>query len=83
MSNILVFPTVTPDMRIGYMAAATAKDTRLTRREYLDKAKNTLTKYDYEGLLLAIMDPEYYGNSDDLIRRAADDYYELPNSRME
>ena len=34
-------------------------------------------------LLLAIMDPEYYGDSDDLIRRAADDYYDLPNSRME
>jgi hypothetical protein len=81
MSNILPFPTITPDMRVGY--SATALDTRITRREYLDKAKNTLTKEDYDGLLLAIMDPEYYGNSDDLIRRAADDYYELPNSRME
>jgi hypothetical protein len=81
MSNILPFPTITPDMRVGY--TATALDTRITRREYLDKAKNTLTKEDYDGLLLAIMDPEYYGDSDDLIRRAADDYYELPNSRME
>lgn len=81
MSNILVFPTVTPDMRIGYTAAAI--DTRRTRREYLDLAKKSLAKDDYEGLLLAIMDPDYYGNSDDLIRRAADDYYDLPNSRME
>jgi len=81
MSNILPFPTITPDMRVGY--TATAIDTRKTRREYLDLAKSTLTKYDYESVLLAIMDPEYYGNSDDLIRRAADDYYELPNSRME
>ena len=81
MSNILQFPTVTPDMRIGHVSVAI--DTRRTRREYLDLAKIHLTKYDYEGLLLAIMDPEYYGNSDDLIRRAADDYYDLPNSRME
>lgn len=81
MSNILPFPTVTADMRIGYTAAAI--DTRRTRREYLDLAKTSLTKVDYEGLLLAIMDPEYYGNSDDLIRRASDDYYDLPNSRME
>lgn len=81
MTNILPFPTITPDMRVGYMAAAI--DTRMTRREYLDKAKNTLTTEDYEGLLLAIMDPDYYGKSDDLIRRAADDYYEYPNSRME
>ena len=81
MSNILPFPSITPDMRIGYTAAAI--DTRRTRREYLDLAKKSLDKDDYEGLLLAIMDPEYYGNSDDLIRKAADDYYELPNSRME
>jgi hypothetical protein len=81
MSNILPFPTVSPDMRIGSISAAI--DTRITRREYLDKAKNTLTTEDYEGLLLAIMDPEYYSDSDDLIRRAADDYYELPNSRKE
>jgi hypothetical protein len=81
MSNILPFPSITPDMRIGYIAAAI--DTRRTRREYLDLAKKSLTKNDYEGLLLAIMDPEYYGNSDDLIRKAADDYYDLPNSRME
>jgi len=81
MSNILPFPSITPDMRIGYTAAAI--DTRRTRREYLDLAKKSLDKDDYEGLLLAIMDPEYYGNSDDLIRRATDDYYELPNSRME
>ena len=81
MSNILKFPTVTPDMRIGHVSVAI--DTRQTRREYLDKAKNCLTKEDYDGLLLAIMDPEYYGNSDDLIRRAADDYYDLPNSRKE
>lgn len=81
MSNIIPFPSVTPDMRIGYCSAAI--DTRRTRREYLDLAKKSLAKDDYEGLLLAIMDPEYYGNSDDLIRRAADDYYDLPNSRME
>ena len=81
MSNIIPFPTVTPDMRIGYSSVAI--DTRRTRREYLDLAKTSLTKIDYEGLLLAIMDPEYYGKSDDLIRRAADDYYDLPNSRME
>lgn len=81
MTNILPFPTITPDMRVGYTSAAI--DTRQTRREYLEKAKHCLTKYDYDGLLLAIMDPEYYGNSDDLIRKAADDYYDLPNSRME
>ena len=81
MSNILQFPTVTPDMRVGHVS--TARDTRKTRREYLDLAKIHLTKEDYKGLLLAIMDPEYYGKSDDLIRRAADDYYDLPNSRKE
>lgn len=81
MSNILPFPSVTPDMRVG--SVSTAIDTRQTRREYLDKAKSCLTKEDYDGLLLAIMDPEYYGNSDQLIRRATDDYYDLPNSRKE
>lgn len=81
MSNVIPFPSVTPDMRIGSVSVAI--DTRRTRREYLDLAKRSLAKDDYEGLLLAIMDPEYYGNSDDLIRRAADDYYELPNSRKE
>lgn len=81
MSNILPFPSVTPDMRIGYTSVAI--DTRQTRREYLDKAKCYLSKYDYESLLLAIMDPEYYSKSDELVRRATDDYYDLPNSRME
>ena len=81
MNNILTFPTLKPDMRIGYTAKAI--DTRRTRREYLDLAKRSLTKDDYEGLLLAIMDPEYYSKSDELIRRASDDYYDLPDSRME
>ena len=81
MSNILSFPTVTPDMRVGFVS--TPIDTRRTRREYLELAKTTLTKYDYESLLLAIMDPEYYGNADKLVQDATDDYYDLPNSRME
>jgi hypothetical protein len=79
--NILPFPTVTPDMRVGYTAVTKNRDTRRTRREFLEKAKATLPKKDYEDLLMAIMDPEYYMNGDHLIRRAVDDYYDHVESR--
>ena len=81
MSNILSFPTVTPDMRVG--SVSVTKDVRRTRREYLELAKVVLPKNDYEKVLLSILDPEYYMNSDSLVRDAVDDYYELPNSREE
>jgi len=79
--NILPFPTVTPDMRVGYTAVAKNRDTRRTRREFLDKAKATLPRNDYEELLMAILDPEYYMEGDHLIRRAVDDYYDHVESR--
>lgn len=83
MSNILPFPTITPDMRVGYCVNAVKKnrDRRKTRREFLDLAKSTLSKMDYEDLLKAILDPEYYMQGDHLIRRAVDDYYDHIESR--
>lgn len=81
MSNILPFPFVSPDMRIGYAEVIKNRDIRKTRREYLEKAKATLPHEDYEELLMAILDPEYYINGDHLIRRAVDDYYDLVESR--
>lgn len=81
MSNVISFPVVTPDMRVGYISPK--KSTSMTRREYLEKAKMTLESYDYEQVLCSILDVEYYEASDHLIRRAVDDYYELPNSREE
>jgi hypothetical protein len=79
--NILPFPTVTPDMRVGYTAVIKNRDTRRTRREFLEKAKSTLPQKDYEELLMAILDPEYYMEGDHLIRRAVDDYYDHVESR--
>jgi len=79
--NILPFPTVTPDMRVGSIAVTKNRDTRRTRREFLDKAKATLPRNDYEELLMAILDPEYYMEGDHLIRRAVDDYYDHVESR--
>lgn len=73
MSNVISFPFL----------SHTVTSIQRTRREYLDIAKNTLDLDDYENLLLSIMDPQYYMESDDLIRQATDDYYDLPNSRME
>lgn len=81
MTNILSFPTVTPDMRVGYTAVNRNRDTRKTRREYLEKAKSILPKKDYHLLLMAILDPEYYMEGDHLIRRAVDDYYDHVESR--
>jgi len=81
MTNILPFPTVTPDMQVGSVAIAKNRDTRRTRREYLERAKETLPNKDYEELLMAIMDPEYYMKGDHLIRRAVDDYYDHVESR--
>jgi len=79
--DILPFPTVTPDMRVGSIAVTKNRDTRRTRREFLDKAKATLPRNDYEELLMAILDPEYYMEGDHLIRRAVDDYYDHVESR--
>lgn len=77
MSNILPFPSITPDMRVGYIGAVLQnRDTRRTRREFLEKAKSTLSNKDYRELLMAILDPEYYMQGDHLIRRAVDDYYD-------
>jgi len=82
MTNILSFPKVTPDMRVGYVGAIMDnRDRRRTRREFLDRAKETLPKKDYEDLLMAIMDPEYYMKGDHLVRRAVDDYYDHVESR--
>jgi hypothetical protein len=81
MSNVLPFPIVTPDMRVG--SVSVTKDVRRTRREYLDLAKVVLPKDDYEKVLMSIMDAEYYTKSDRLIREAVDDYYDLPKSREE
>lgn len=81
MSNVLPFPIVTPDMRVG--SVSVTKDVRRTRREHLELAKSILPKDDYEKVLLAILDPEYYMNSDNLVREAVDDYYDLPKSREE
>jgi hypothetical protein len=80
--NILPFPKISPDMRVGYIGTiAKNRDTRRTRREFLDKAKSTLPNKDYEQLLMAILDPEYYMKGDHLIRRAVDDYYDHIESR--
>jgi hypothetical protein len=82
MSNILPFPSISPDMRVGYVGAIKDnRDRRRTRREFLEKAKASLPHKDYEELLMAIMDPEYYMNGDHLIRRAVDDYYDHVESR--
>ena len=79
--NILPFPKISPDMRVGYTAVTKNRDTRRTRREFLEKAKSTLPKKDYEDLLMAILDPEYYMQGDHLVRRAVDDYYDHVESR--
>jgi hypothetical protein len=81
MDNILPFPTITPDMRVGSISVAENRDTRRTRREYLERAKEFLPKNDYEELLMAILDPAYYMEGDHLIRRAVDDYYDHIESR--
>lgn len=74
MSNVIPFPTITPDMRIGSVSASQKK---ITRNEYLKAAKETLTENDYKMLILAILDEEYYHAYDSLIRKAVDDFYEL------
>lgn len=80
--NILPFPTITPDMRVGFIGTIKDnRDRRRTRREFLEKAKSTLSQKDYEELLMAIMDPEYYMKGDHLVRRAVDDYYDHVESR--
>jgi len=81
MTNILSFPKVTPDMRVGYTEVTKNRDTRKTRREYLERAKSILPKRDYQHLLMAILDPDYYISGDHLIRRAVDDYYDHVESR--
>lgn len=81
MSNVVPFPTVTPDMRVG--SVMPVRKEKMTRREYLEVAKRTLETFDYEQVLCSILDVEYYEDSDELIRRAVDDYYDLPNSRKE
>lgn len=73
MDNVVPFPTVTPDMRVG---SVVPKST-VTRNQYLITAKKTLTENDYKMLLLAILDEEYYNSYDELIRKAVNDYYSL------
>jgi hypothetical protein len=74
MNNVVPFPTITPDMRTGFVGPA-KKD--ITGSEYLKAAKETLTENDYKMLLLAIMDEDYYNSYDGLIRKAVDDYYDI------
>ena len=64
------FPNVTPDMRVGSVAPI---DDRMNRKEYLELAKTTLKSFDYERLLLSIMDEEYYETSDNKIQGAVDE----------
>ena len=82
MSNVLPFPTVTPDMRVGYVSMPkTMAKNQMTRREYLEFAKRTLESFDYEQVLMSILDVEYYDASCDKIKGAVDDYFDLPERR--
>ena len=47
----------------------------LTRNEYLQVAKDALQRDDYEALLCAIMDVEYYNLVEEPIRKIVDSYY--------
>ena len=47
----------------------------LTRGEYLQVAKDNLIREDYEYLLCAIMDVEYYDLVEEPIRKIVDSYY--------
>jgi hypothetical protein len=75
MSEVIPFPTITADMRPGFVGSAVVKE--ITRSEYLKAAKETLTENDYKMILLAILDEEYYNSYDELIRKAVNDYYDL------
>lgn len=74
MDNMIPFPEITPDMRVG---SRKKEDTRPSRKEYLGLARNILGRQDYYDVLLAIMDTNYYISSDRLVREAADTYHNL------
>ena len=81
MSNVLPFPTVTPDMRVGFVNKPAINKRQITKREYLELAKQTLESYDYEQILMSILDVEYYDASDDKVKGAVDHYFDLPDRR--
>lgn len=52
-------------------------NTVITSREYLDMCKEDLEVYDYERVLCAIMDKEYYFCCSETLKRIVENYIKL------
>ena len=75
MSNVVDFATRREASVLGNKVIVLP----LTRGEYLQVAKDALVREDYEYLLCAIMDIEYYDLVEEPIRKIVDSYYTFDN----
>ena len=77
MSNVVQFPKMVEQTMVDPLEEEVRKSD--TGQKYLKVLKNHLSKDDYEEILLAIMDEEYYTDADQQIKDIVDCYFKYTN----